>query len=178
MDNRILLAALAVPLSAGSALAATQLTRGLISAGGFGAESAMHHVVSTLGQPVIGSVSGTVHTLHSGFWIPQEPDAANVSENSSLPHRFELHPGAPNPSAGPLHLSYDVPGGGGSVALRVFDVGGRRVRTLVETTESAGRHVAVWDGRDDGIRPVSPGVYFVRLEAPGFIRTRKVGVAR
>jgi len=49
----------------------------------------------------------------------------------------------------------------------VFDARGRLVRTLVDDTESPGRHEAGWDGADDAGRRVASGVYFARLVADG-----------
>lgn len=53
------------------------------------------------------------------------------------------------------------------VKLGVFDITGREVRTLVAGKVVAGRHIAVWDGKDNRGRPVTPGVYFIRLNADG-----------
>ncbi|MBD3336590.1 MAG: hypothetical protein GF355_13845 [Candidatus Eisenbacteria bacterium] len=55
----------------------------------------------------------------------------------------------------------------GPVTLRVYDVAGRRIRTLAEGDLPAGRHHWIWDGFDDDRRPVGSGVYFYRLEAAG-----------
>jgi flagellar hook assembly protein FlgD len=60
------------------------------------------------------------------------------------------------------------------VALTVYDVLGRRVRTLVKAALPAGTHRVAWSGRDEAGRPVAPGVYFLRLEALGEARTGKV----
>jgi hypothetical protein len=55
--------------------------------------------------------------------------------------------------------------------LAVFDLRGARVRTLVDGRVGAGPHGATWDGLDDAGRPVSPGMYLVRLEAGRVQRT-------
>jgi hypothetical protein len=46
-------------------------------------------------------------------------------------------------------------------------VAGRRVRGLIDRPLLAGRHRAVWDGRDDRGRPVASGVYWLQLEVGG-----------
>jgi subtilisin family serine protease len=53
------------------------------------------------------------------------------------------------------------------VSLRVYDMSGKPVRTLVDEVMGAGVHGAVWDGNDDGGRPVASGVYVTRLVAEG-----------
>jgi hypothetical protein len=53
------------------------------------------------------------------------------------------------------------------VLLTVYDVTGKPVRVLLNETMGAGPHTAVWDGTDDGGRPVASGVYVTRLTAEG-----------
>jgi flagellar hook assembly protein FlgD len=57
--------------------------------------------------------------------------------------------------------------GPGRMRIRLYDVSGRLVRTLVDRAYAAGmNYVAVWDGRDDAGNSVPRGVYFVRMGAP------------
>ena len=66
----------------------------------------------------------------------------------------------------------------GHVRLSVFDGRGRRVARLVDGRLEAGRHAAVWDGRDLSGRPVAPGVYLARLDAAGRSAVTKLVVSR
>ena len=75
-----------------------------------------------------------------------------------------LGPNFPNPFNPSTAIQYRVPSPGGRVTLSVYDLSGRRVRTLVDAYRSGGEHVAVWRGLDDRGREVSSGVYFYRLE--------------
>jgi flagellar hook assembly protein FlgD len=60
------------------------------------------------------------------------------------------------------------------VALKVFDVTGRVVRTLVDRALEPGAHAIAWDGMSDaGIR-TSSGVYFYELRTPELVTTGKV----
>jgi len=63
---------------------------------------------------------------------------------------------------------------GTRVSLRVYDVQGRMVRTLVDRNEPAGPHTVVWDGTDDSGRRVSSGTYFARIEAGTFREQARV----
>jgi flagellar hook assembly protein FlgD len=56
----------------------------------------------------------------------------------------------------------------------VFDVRGRRIRTLVDETLSAGEHARGWDGTNQRGEPVASGVYFYRLTAGDFRQTRRM----
>jgi hypothetical protein len=62
------------------------------------------------------------------------------------------------------------------VRLALFDVSGRRVRTLVDTARDAGTFTATWDGRDDAGRAVRAGLYFARLDAAGRHGTTRVAI--
>ena len=64
------------------------------------------------------------------------------------------------------------------VRLDVFSVDGRRVATLVDEAFPAGRHQALWDGRDSGGKPVANGIYYYRLEAGSFVRTMRMVLLR
>jgi hypothetical protein len=84
---------------------------------------------------------------------------------------------SPNPARGPVTLSFALPREA-AVQLVIYDVGGRRVRELMSGLQPAGRHEVAWDQRDDGGRPVSAGIRFVRLEVEGHALTEKVVTAR
>jgi subtilisin family serine protease len=96
-----------------------------------------------------------------------------VDENG-LPRTFALGQAVPNPFNPQTSIAYAVPAEGGRVTLRIFDLQGRLVRTLVDGNQSAGEHLAVWTGRDEDGRRAASGTYFYRLEAPGFTQTEKM----
>jgi hypothetical protein len=66
----------------------------------------------------------------------------------------------------------------GPAALRVFDVAGRLVRTLVSDDLPAGAYEVTWWGDDERGRPVASGVYYCRLEAAGETRSRRMVLVR
>jgi len=83
----------------------------------------------------------------------------------------------PNPFARGTAIPYQIPVTA-QVLLRVYDVSGRVVRTLVNGPQKPGRYTVQWDCQDDQGRKVSSGIYFYRLETPGFRDTRKAVVVR
>jgi hypothetical protein len=87
-----------------------------------------------------------------------------------------LAPVAPNPTTGRCRFGIVLPEPA-RIRLSVLDVGGREVAVLADGVEPAGRSEHAWDGRTR-YGPVAPGLYFVRLEAAGGIRTRRFAVAR
>jgi hypothetical protein len=79
--------------------------------------------------------------------------------------------------AGTTLISFTLPGDE-QVALKLYGVEGRLVRTLTSGLVDAGRHDVVWDGRNDAGQRVAPGVYFYRLEAGERELPRKLVVVR
>jgi hypothetical protein len=89
------------------------------------------------------------------------------------PSRFRVYPSRPNPFRSVAEIGYDIPVDS-PVRLRVYDVAGRAVRTIVERSVPAGRRSIRWDGRDAAGRVVPSGVYFCRVAADGNEETVKV----
>ena len=85
--------------------------------------------------------------------------------------------GSPNPFNAQVVIGFSLPDAC-FVRLGVYDVLGRKVRTLVDGEMSSGSHRVVWDGEDDGGRGVSSGVYVVKLDLGGKVLTRKVVMVR
>lgn len=79
----------------------------------------------------------------------------------------------PNPFGAETRIRFDLPSAG-PVSLRVMDVAGRTVRTLVSGPREAGAHSTAWDGRDGAGAPVVAGVYFYRLQTVQGSETRRM----
>lgn len=79
----------------------------------------------------------------------------------------------PNPFNPSTTISYEVPVAG-MVNLRIYDAAGRLIDTVDTGAKQPGQHTAVWDGCDTTGVPAASGVYFVRLEAAGHVRTSKI----
>jgi hypothetical protein len=90
-----------------------------------------------------------------------------------LPTHVELLPARPNPFNPSTLIQFRLPTAG-KVRLRIYDVAGHLVRTLVDEPAAAGDHRVVWDGRRDGGRSVGSGVYVVQLIAGGDEHTAKL----
>ncbi len=127
----------------------------------------------------IGVYTGTVVISGNDPNTPQVivPVTLNVDDQTAvgdLPRTFSLGAAYPNPFNPSTKIAYAVPAGGGRIDLKVFDLSGRLVRTLVSGEMPAGNHTAVWTGLDDAGRRMASGTYFYRLQAPDFEDTRKM----
>ncbi|MDX1547728.1 MAG: T9SS type A sorting domain-containing protein [Rhodothermales bacterium] len=94
------------------------------------------------------------------------------TEPPETPDGLALGPTYPNPSGGATTIPFSLPARD-SVSLRVFDVLGREVETLVDGVLPAGRHAAVFDARG-----LPSGLYLYRLETPSGSRSGRLIVER
>jgi hypothetical protein len=101
------------------------------------------------------------------------PTSVQGGSPGSVPTRFALGQNYPNPFNPTTSISFDLPHDS-RVRLDVYNLLGERVRTLIDENVGAGTHQVVWDGTDERANAVVSGVYFYRLEAPGFASVRKM----
>ncbi len=80
----------------------------------------------------------------------------------------------PNPFRGSTRFSYRVDRADARVDIGVFDLSGRRIRSLVSGAQSVGEHQSQWDGRADSGSKVNRGVYFLRALIGNQVRTTQV----
>ncbi|MBN2621485.1 T9SS type A sorting domain-containing protein [candidate division WOR-3 bacterium] len=94
----------------------------------------------------------------------------------SLPAAFTLKQNTPNPFARIINIHYDIPSKGGNqhIFIRVYDVNGRLVRTLVNQLQNAGYYIVTWDGHDDNDIEVANGIYFIRFDSASYRATKKL----
>jgi hypothetical protein len=90
---------------------------------------------------------------------------------------FMLEQNRPNPFSPMTTIRFAVPEPC-EVNLSVHDVKGNRIAMLYAGYCESGRHERAWDGRDRDGRSIAPGIYFIRMEAPGFTDTRKMILLR
>ncbi len=86
-----------------------------------------------------------------------------ASDDDAVPTAFALDGGYPNPFREQTTLGYSLPEAA-DVRLTVYDLLGRRVRTLVAEPQAAGTYTVTWDGRGAAGARAASGVYIVRLE--------------
>ncbi len=96
---------------------------------------------------------------------------------SPLQQTFALYPNVPNPFNPTTVIKYQLRDQG-SVSLAVYNILGRRVKTLVDRTQQAGHYSTSWDGCDDSGKEVAAGVYLYRLQAGAFAQTRKMALVK
>lgn len=155
-----------VAAGATSAGAATQVARATIGAGAGPAAGATATVLVSIGQPVVSPTRAATIGIASGFWLLPPGRVTGVADGTPVPLVFRSYPNHPNPFNPRTTLAFDLPADAAQVRLRLYDVHGRVVATLVDAPLAAGRHTVTWTGADDGGRPVASGVYVSVLETP------------
>ncbi|MCC7431020.1 choice-of-anchor J domain-containing protein [bacterium] len=96
-----------------------------------------------------------------------------VSENAVKPSVYFLSQNHPNPFNPTTEILFSLPTTE-SVLLKVFDVKGRLVKTLVDGKISAGNSKVFWNGTNENGKQVSSGIYFYKLKSENFSETKKM----
>ena len=116
-----------------------------------------------------------------GYWILKKVTMTNVgvetADRKAVLTPFALGSAAPTPFNQETRIFYSL-ARTGKTELVVYDVSGRKVRTLMDREGSPGASWVKWDGRDDLGRKVPSGVYFYRLQAGAFSDTKKMVLIR
>ena len=97
---------------------------------------------------------------------------AGIDEEAG-PTSFTLFPAYPNPFNPMTTLRYDLPEQA-TVNIIIYDMLGREVKTLVNTTQDAGFKSVIWDATNDYGKPVSAGIYLYQIQSGEFVQTGKM----
>jgi len=93
--------------------------------------------------------------------------------NRAIPTAYALHPNYPNPFNPTTNISFALPIDS-KVSLKIYNVAGQLVRTLVNETMVAGTHTVTWDGINSNGEKVASGIYFYKLNAGDYSKTMKM----
>ena len=108
------------------------------------------------------------------YWLEAVPASgaaqkygpASATPGLKVAYGFALEPSYPNPATTEAHIGFSLPlGVTGEYEVTVYDISGRKVRTVAAGASAAGRREVVWNLTDDAGRRVAPGVYLYRLTA-------------
>ena len=90
-----------------------------------------------------------------------------------LPESFQLSQNYPNPFNPVTNITFDIPVKS-MVFIKIYNILGKEITTLVENKLSAGKYIVTWDGTASDGRKVSSGIYLYRIDAGNFTETRKM----
>ncbi|KAB2880549.1 T9SS type A sorting domain-containing protein [bacterium] len=114
-------------------------------------------------------------------WLAMEGEILVFNQNGSVelnapgvpPEILKLNQNFPNPFNPETTIRYDLPADG-KVTLKIYNILGQEIRTLVNRKELAGTYQVVWNGTNDRGSRVSSGLYFYRLQIDKTAKTRKL----
>ena len=102
---------------------------------------------------------------------------ASADEGSMLPSEYALFQNYPNPFNPSTQITFDVPNSE-VVMLRVYNLLGQDVQTLINKSMTPGRYTVEWNGSDMLNNDVASGVYFYELRGESFISRKKMLLIR
>jgi hypothetical protein len=119
--------------------------------------------------PIVQSLFGDLYQVFSGII----GIASSVEQSTDfMPTELHLEQNYPNPFNPSTTIRYELPSSG-RVTLKILDLLGRQVKTLVDELQTAGTHSATFDAAN-----IASGVYFYRLQLKGDVQTRKLIVLK
>jgi aminopeptidase N len=103
-----------------------------------------------------------------GNWILKNTTIVTEVKDLNIPVQYNLSQNYPNPFNPSTTIEYSIPQSG-TVTLKVFNVLGKEVATLVNGQNEAGKHIVNFDATN-----FNSGVYFYKIEAGSFVETKKM----
>jgi len=136
-------------------------------------------VEGSAGDPSVATSSGGDFYVIGGFWGSFYGYVTGVNDGPPdiLPQRFLFPAPIPNPFNPRTTIAFDLPTGE-QVSLRIYNVRGELVSTLIDEFRPPGSYRLDWDGRDGNGRSVASGVYLVRIQAGPYSGRHKISLAK
>lgn len=115
---------------------------------------------------------------YSALVFASSPDSivlAVPSNDPAQPMTFQLHQNYPNPFNPTTTIQFEVPEAS-QVTLKIYNVLGQEIRTLVDEFKPAGQYTVQWDGKNDRSGETASGIYIMRLSAGAneFVKSLKL----
>ncbi len=150
--------------------AQTQVTQQVIANGGALMANGSYRLHGTVGQMAIGSSTNSGHALYSGFWANGDVAVTSVEEIEpiTLPETFRLQQNYPNPFNPTTTIEFAV-AKRSNVSLKLFDLLGREVATLVEEEMAAGEYMLQFEAAH-----LPSGIYFYTMKTDHFMASKKL----
>ncbi|MFQ5652810.1 MAG: FlgD immunoglobulin-like domain containing protein [bacterium] len=123
---------------------------------------------------------GRLHEAAPDSGVDEAGTPSLASEPASgppLPASYQLFQNYPNPFNPETQIRFHLPQAG-HVELRIFNMLGQEIRTLVDVHLEAGIYKVLWDGADKNGRPAATGLYFYRIHAADFSDLKKMNLLR
>jgi len=128
-------------------------------------------------EPFAIGFTSYVYSNYPYYWDDIEITSTGGASSApvvELPESYTLSQNYPNPFNPKTTIKYELPNSG-DISLKIYNVTGQLVRTLVNNYEEAGYHSIEWNGDDENGRSVASGIYIYRLiNNEGIVDTKKM----
>lgn len=114
---------------------------------------------------------------HQSLYYKYNPITAIGDLANQIPKSIELYQNYPNPFNSSTLIKYKLYQKT-DVTLSVFDITGRKIKTLMHETQPAGEHSILWDGSNNSDQQVGSGIYIYRLKANDSVQSKKLALIR
>ena len=113
-------------------------------------------------------------TYGRGIWeSPIPPMVGSITENNQIPKRYALYQNYPNPFNPSTIIRFDI-AEKSHVTLKIFNILGQEVRTLINSVVTPGEKSVSWDGRNDNGLTVNSGIYIYVINAGDYRESKKM----
>ncbi len=130
-------------------------------------------VAGKTGASILASKIKIIDAEGSGEYELEVEPEGTATEDEALPEDYALFQNYPNPFNPITTIRFSLPANA-DVTLKIFDVTGREIQTIVSSTMGAGTHEVQWNGRNSAGLRVASGVYLYRLEAGRNVMTKRM----
>jgi hypothetical protein len=152
-----------------TASAQYQVPSSVISSGGERISSANYILTGTIGEPFTGVTANASNQNYAGFWyVYNQSTISGVGDEETIPTVYKLEQNYPNPFNPATIIKFGIPETG-NVLLKIYDILGCEVLTLVNGEMNAGWYKISFDASH-----YSTGIYIYRMEAGTYISTKKM----
>ncbi|MBN2009749.1 T9SS type A sorting domain-containing protein [candidate division KSB1 bacterium] len=149
--------------------AQVKINQSVFSNGAAVVSNGTHKIIGTVGQPIIGTSASDSHVLLAGFWYQNIDFYTEIkSIDADLPLKFHLDQNFPNPFNPSTMIQFTLPKNA-HVVLKLYDLVGREVTTLVDEDREAGVHQVTFEAGE-----LPSGIYLYRIQADGYVSIRKL----
>ena len=147
-----------------------------ISVFGNGADeisNSSYRIIGTLGQPLTGVSDNGVNGVQSGFWYQSIDFITDIEQMqpTEYPNEFRIEQNYPNPFNPETVIPYQLPKAS-HVNIKIFNMRGQAVKTIVDEVKQAGYYTVRWDGLNNQGQQVASGLYYYVLEIGAFKAAR------
>ena len=152
-----------------SALAHISIKQSIFGNGGIIVTDSSFQLYCTVGLPFDGLTQDDSSRVSTGFWFVSEGLVTKVAaEDKTIPQKFSLEQNYPNPFNPSTTIRFALPEPS-NVTVCLYNILGSEVAILVDDELEPGEYDVVFDARN-----LSSGVYFYRIQAEGFVCTKKL----